>query len=555
MLSLAKPVRTTEGDLLFKQGDVLTGGCMYVVASGRYRATVQHGGRGGASRTRDYGPQDSFGASDLLCHDTGGERSCSVAVLRGGLVWAIPQRVIDLKLRIAPPSPISGLLEFCASCKLFATLSPERLAQLGRGAVERRVPAHGLVCEQRDAARAIYALMEGDLATTQDDSDFSLRLAPPATLGETALAADDELRVRSATVSAGGAGARVLVWEVAAIETLVGYTLQTATHALHSRQMLSAARCGPCSLAEGLDKDAMDTLLASMVELSFGERQPVVGEGEGDERLYLVKSGAASIQRLSDKRGGGSETLCVLQRGDCFGEIALLPPGHPLRVKRRTSVTAHGRAPLIALAISAHELAAICGEHAAAITAWRDGLTEQIGKYAIAGVDGVVLERLHSEGAAATLAALSKASQVVGQRKTQGSKKANKANKRAGGAPAAPSAAPDAAPTAAPTAAPAKSKQPTPDVVPAAGGAGGVPPRTVVRHHTPAGPPSGAASLMESPKKGRRRSSVSAVLRAAKKTGSAKGGGAAHRDKGGGAAHRDKGGGASGADTAVRAQA
>ena len=131
VLSAAKPVRTTEGASLFKQRDVLTGGCMYVVASGRYRATVQHGGRGGASRTREYGPQDSFGASDLLCHDTGGERSCSVAVLRGGLVWAIPQRVVDLKLRIAPPSPISGLLDFCASCKLFATLSPERLVQLG----------------------------------------------------------------------------------------------------------------------------------------------------------------------------------------------------------------------------------------------------------------------------------------------------------------------------------------------------------------------------------------------------------------------------------------
>ena len=48
------------------------------------------------------------------------------------------------------------------------------------------MPAHGVVCEQRDTARAIYALVEGDLATKQDDSDFSLRLAPPATCAHNA---------------------------------------------------------------------------------------------------------------------------------------------------------------------------------------------------------------------------------------------------------------------------------------------------------------------------------------------------------------------------------
>ena len=352
-------------------------------------------------------------------------------------------------------------------------------------------------------------------------------------LGETALAADEELRVRSATVSAGSAGARVLVWEVAAIETLVGFALQTATHGLHNRQMLSAARCGPRSLAEGLDKDVMDTLLASMVEVSVGERQPVVAEGEGDERLYLVKSGGASVHQISDRRGGGSETLCVLRRGDCFGEAALLPPGHAHRVRRRTSVTAHGQVPLIAFAISAQELAAICGEHAAAITAWRDGLVEQIGSRAIAGVDGIVLERLQSDGATATLEALGKASHKEnGRREARGAKKANK---RAGGAPAAPNAAP--------TAAPAKSKPTSPDAVPAAGSAEGVPPRAAVRHDSPAGSPTGSRGV--SPKKGRRRSSISAVLRATKKNGVAAKGGGAARSKG-------KGGGA---DAAVGAQA
>lgn len=49
VISAARPYQTETGAFCFRQGDALTGGFMYVVASGRYRATMQrrHEGGGG----------------------------------------------------------------------------------------------------------------------------------------------------------------------------------------------------------------------------------------------------------------------------------------------------------------------------------------------------------------------------------------------------------------------------------------------------------------------------------------------------------------------------
>ena len=86
-----------------------------------------------------------------------------------------------------------------------------------------------MLCSEGEAARAVHTVREGSLHTSQEGTDFSLTIEAPGCLGESSLGPHDDTRVRGATVRAGEAGATVLVWRVASIETLIGFDLQAHT--------------------------------------------------------------------------------------------------------------------------------------------------------------------------------------------------------------------------------------------------------------------------------------------------------------------------------------
>jgi CRP-like cAMP-binding protein len=404
VLKAARPRDIKEGETVYSQGDPITGGFMFVIASGRLRALVQRLPTAVPHRARDFGPQDSFGSPELLCHDGAGVRTCTIVALTDSVVWGIPQRVVDTKLRIPPPLKISGLLAFCEGLKVFEGLSHERLQQVCRGAEQRKLAPAAVVFEKGDRANHIYAVREGSVHTAAvPGSDFFLSIVPPATFGESALSADDELRVRGASIVAGDAGATLVVWHIASIETLLGFELQEASLGLQNRTMLEDARFGSHSLAQGLSKDEMDELFDMMDERSYAAKESIVRDGAIDEALLLIKSGEAHVQR-SGEGSSGAETLAVLRRGDCVGEAMLCveAEGALRTTKRKTRVLA--KTDLVALVLTPAALAKLVSNEA--WQAWREGLSEHLAATAHAGIDCVTVDRLTAAGSEAVIASL-----------------------------------------------------------------------------------------------------------------------------------------------------
>jgi len=386
----ARPINTRIGELLYSQDDFPN--MMYLVHSGSYRATIETAG--GQTLARDYGPSDCFGACELLC--VVGGRSCTVSVLEDGIVWGLPRHVVQWKLNIPPPITIPGLLDFCSRVRLFAKLSRQRLVQLCRGATHLRLKPDALLCEEGQRATEIYVLVDGEVITYKLASGFSLTLTNPTeSFGESSLFAGEEMRVRGASIKAGPTGASLLTWNVSAIEALVGFELQAASHALFSRKMIESVRCAGRLFVQGLGKEQIDMLLDdAMLEQGVPDKAVVVSEGDVDQAFYIIKAGEAVAVRGK----GGRVHLATLGRGDCFGEAALsMLEGVALsrRVKRKASIVAHG-SNLVLLALTPQALAQQPGI---------EGWWQQLANGALAtstgithGVDSVVAEKVQANG-------------------------------------------------------------------------------------------------------------------------------------------------------------
>lgn len=262
MFQSAKKIPTTEGAVLYAQGDFPS--MLYLVHSGRYRATIRTGGA--SIIARDYGPADTFGACELL--GTYGGRTCTVTVLAAGVVWGVPQRVVSEKLKIAPASSVPGLLAFCQQVSLFGCLSKERLVQFCRGARQRHLAAGEVLCSHGDAARSLYVVHSGYVHTSQPGSDFSLTMQPPQVFGESALFGESETRIRQATITAGEGGATVLTWSVAAVEALCGYELQQRSMALFTCKFLESVQVCGRLLASELSASQLETLATAVMEVA-----------------------------------------------------------------------------------------------------------------------------------------------------------------------------------------------------------------------------------------------------------------------------------------------
>ena len=222
ILKASKMIETFAGTVIYSQQDAPS--MLYLVHSGTFLATVSTAGF--PVRLREYGLGCNFGACELLCQMGG--RSCTMTCVADGLLWAIPKRVVTMKLKSGPPLP-SGLVAFCRTVPLVSSLPNERLQQLCRGALPLSLNAGETLFEEEDPAHDIYALQSGALQIESVSQDFTLTMDVPGAFGETALFGDGEHRVRRATVRAAEGGASILRWSVAEIETLVGYALQSAS--------------------------------------------------------------------------------------------------------------------------------------------------------------------------------------------------------------------------------------------------------------------------------------------------------------------------------------
>lgn len=281
---------------------------LFLVVSGRFRAEMSQQAGGAERVLRDYGPCANFGAPELLCHV--GARRCSVRALEDGCVWGIPRRIVEQKLKIAPPLADRTLVDFCTSVALFSSVAANRdqLLQLCRGVARVEFGPHDQVVAEGQAAEALYVVHSGNVYTVAsgDSGGFSVTLEPRRAFGESALGAPVQVQQRGdelpaapppapcyvRTVCAGSDGAVLLRWSAAAVETLVGFELQEVSRKTMNRKVLETARCARRRLADGLTLESLDALLSHTAEETFtGHGSLVVAQGDADHKLYVIKSG------------------------------------------------------------------------------------------------------------------------------------------------------------------------------------------------------------------------------------------------------------------------
>ena len=429
----ARLMPTEPGKALYEVGDLPSS--MYIVLSGRYRASVDKAADDtsfsseyisrqtytGLRRARDYGPLDNFGAAEMLRPDGDNHlRVCTVTVIEGGFVWVLPQRVVTSKLKIPPLANKSqkDVLELCGQVRLFRGISKERLMQLARACHFVVFGAHETIFEAGANADEIFVVRSGTVVTPLGQTEGTLTLTQPEAFGESALFPDDEdhdtnSRVRMTSMTAGRDGAELMRIKVSAIETLIGYELQQAAIPLVHRRLLTTAQVSKRTFVEGLRLDEVEHVLSVMEEHTWAPKEVVAPAGAFEEGLFLIKRGTAIVKK------GEKHEVARLERGECFGEQALLPPEMMKPHRRRVSVVAaSGDAHLVTLSLTADGLNSLLeGGGDAAFTGMRrrvslqvDGTNEQgidvwarklkvdVLNNAVAGVDCAVVTKIEASG-------------------------------------------------------------------------------------------------------------------------------------------------------------
>lgn len=363
VVQATRVVKTNDGEFVYEAGDAPE--FFYLVHSGTYEA-ICTSVNGDEWRAREYGPLENFGACEMLTPQMV-PRTHSMRVATGGVLWGIPRRVVEMKLRVVPPPMLhrtASLVDFCdKSVVLFDTVAKEVLLQLMRAAKLVELAPGETLCKQGEAAREVYLVRKGRVNATAPDGRIFVSYAPPDTFGESAFFADDSLRVRAVDIVAGDEGATVIEWKISALETLIGYDLHTQSERMFENKLMRAVKLGDyklfARLSEYDDKapgetTAIDQILDAASVVTFEPNEVVVPDGQLDDALYVIKMGQAIAQRTQAVRGEKSATVIAsLERGDCFGEHCLLSLSSAHKqVKRRLCIVAHAESSLTVLRIS-----------------------------------------------------------------------------------------------------------------------------------------------------------------------------------------------------------
>ena len=397
-----KVIKVSSGEVVYRHGDAPN--MLYLVHSGTFQAKVE-ADAGNSWVAREYGAFDSFGGCEMLIQErrTLG-RCCTITALSNGVLWGIPQRIVELKLRLTPPPrpgmDVNALYHFSRQLPMLSCLTQASLEQLNRCAARVILEPGEVLCEKGDPARAIYAVYSGTVLTIgrQAGSDFELTMEPPMTFGESALVFEDEARVRQAKICADENGATLIKWQVNEIETLIGYQLHAASERSFTCKFFEPIRCGSRSIVEGLDMNQISRLVSVMSIRCYDKNEVVACEGKMDEELFVIKSGQVIAKRPTESVAGGP--LATLVRGECFGEQALMqynPSGINKGAKRRFNIVVSGNGPMVAFVLSPamlleqndHELSEWLGQLAADLVADKDTMF---------GVDAVVRQKAMEEG-------------------------------------------------------------------------------------------------------------------------------------------------------------
>jgi CRP/FNR family transcriptional regulator, cyclic AMP receptor protein len=91
--------------------------------------------------------------------------------------------------------------------------------------------------------------------------------------------------------------------------------------------MTAIANLKRIPLFDGLGAQHLKALAARCAQVSVRARQYLFREGEGGHTLYVILGGHVKIESV-DRSTGRRNTLAILARGDCFGEIAVVTEIH-----------------------------------------------------------------------------------------------------------------------------------------------------------------------------------------------------------------------------------
>ena len=80
-----------------------------------------------------------------------------------------------------------------------------------------------------------------------------------------------------------------------------------------------------CSLFGGVTEQAFEIIRPYITFMHFPERTPIVSEGEVNDRIYFIESGAVEVlKRVVRGTDVTQKRLVTLNAGDTFGEMELI---------------------------------------------------------------------------------------------------------------------------------------------------------------------------------------------------------------------------------------
>lgn len=221
LLRAAKMRKVEAGEVVYEEGAVPD--AFYVINEGSFRVSTSTVDGSSRQLARVLGPSDTFGSHELLLGLK--QRTVQVACVEAGAVWVLPLKIFDAQLKV-PPAPAPSLIARVSAVPLFTSLSKEAIKQLCRAVQDNVTVAKGEALVQQGERCALYMLESGQLKLVCDgQEDAKTILKAPRSFGEPSLYADETLRVHEAAITAWAGEAKLLKFDAADIEALIGYGL------------------------------------------------------------------------------------------------------------------------------------------------------------------------------------------------------------------------------------------------------------------------------------------------------------------------------------------